>query len=451
MGIVSLILAVCFILIYINNEKYRYREFHDLLKNKGTTISNIYFQVRTVHPELLSIIDKTVQDRVQNDNVLIYNNRNKLIFSSHKRYNPKISTLNFGKIRKNKNLEFNVNIYEVKGFTMTHHDQEYLIISSGIDIYGHNKVKKRGIVLISLFFVIIIFVALAGWFFSYRALLPIRRVIEKVEQISPHNLNARIERNKNKDEIGRLINTFNNLLDRIEEAFKLQKLFVASASHQIKNPLTVITSQLEVSLINERNKEEYRKTIASVLEDIKGLNELTFQLMDLARISYSQDIPFEIIRLDDILWEVQKLMSSKYPDYNYNYSIISLPENENNLCIYGNETLLKNALLNLSENACKYSKNNTVFVSLEYYLDKLIIKFKDNGPGISQDEVHLIYEPFFRSRNIDKIKGHGIGLALVKQIMNLHQAEISVSTKLGVGTEFTLSFKSISNQVLMSN
>lgn len=444
MGIVSLILAVCFIFISINNEKYRYKEFHDLLKNKGKTIANIYFQVRTVHPELLSIIDKTVKDRVQNDNVLIFNKRNKLIFSSHKNYYPKLSTLNFGKIRKNKILELTINDYEVLGFLIKHDKQEYLVVSSGYDTYGYKKVKKRGIVLISLFFVIIIFVAIAGWFFSYRALLPIRRVVEKVEQISPHNLNARIEKNKNKDEIGRLINTFNNLLDRIEEAFKLQKLFVASASHQIKNPLTVITSQLEVSLINERNNEEYRKTISSVLEDIKGLNELTFQLMDLARISYSQDIAFEIIRLDDILWDIQKLMSSKYPEFNYNYSIISLPENENDLCILGNDTLLKNALLNLSENACKYSADNAVFVSLQYQADKIIVKFRDNGPGISQDEVHLIYEPFFRSRNIDKIKGHGIGLALVKQIMNLHQADISVNTKLGVGTEFTLAFSSIS-------
>lgn len=444
MGIVSLILAVCFIFIAINNEKYRYKEFHDLLKNKGTTISNIYFQVRTVHPELLSIIDKTVKDRVQNDNVLIFNKWNQLIFSSHINYYPKLNTLNFGKIRKNKTLELTIDDYEVLGFLIKHEQQEYLIVSSGYDTYGHKKVKKRGLVLITLFFVIIIFVAIAGWFFSYRALLPIRRVVEKVEQISPHNLNARIEKNKNKDEIGRLINTFNNLLDRIEEAFKLQKLFVASASHQIKNPLTVITSQLEVSLINERNNEEYRKTISSVLEDIKGLNELTFQLMDLARISYSQDIAFEIIRLDDILWDIQKLMSSKYPEFNYNYSIINLPENENDLCILGNDTLLKNALLNLSENACKYSADNAVFVSLQYQADKIIVKFRDNGPGISHDEIHLIYEPFFRSRNIDKIKGHGIGLALVKQIMNLHQAEISVNTKLGIGTEFTLAFSSIS-------
>jgi len=445
MGIVSLILAISFITIQFNTQKYRHTEFYDILRNQGNTISKIYFEVQSVHPELLSIIDNTIKNRVEHDNVLIYNSLNKLIYSTHDKINPKITNVQIAKIRKNKTLEFAIDDFELLGFTITHKNVEYLIVSSGIDTYGHKKVKKRGTVLISLFFVIIIFVAIAGWFFSYRALLPIRRVIEKVEQISPNNLNARIEKNKNKDEIGRLINTFNNLLDRIEEAFKLQKLFVASASHQIKNPLTVITSQLEVSLINERNKEEYRKTIASVLEDIKGLNELTFQLMDLARISYSHDIAFEVIRLDDILWDIQKLMASKYPEYNYNYSIISLPENENDLCIYGNDTLLKNALLNLSENACKYSQDNSVFVSLEYEMYQLIVKFKDNGPGISDDEIHLIYEPFFRSRTINKIKGHGIGLALVKQIMNLHQAEISITTKLGKGTEFTLSFQSISN------
>jgi signal transduction histidine kinase len=162
--------------------------------------------------------------------------------------------------------------------------------------------------------------------------------------------------------------------------------------------------------------------------------------MELARISYSMDIPFETIRIDEILWNTKEYMVHKYPSYNYQYNIISLPENESQLCIYGNETLLKSAFINIAENACKFSPDRTVVVTLEYKLKELIIRFLDKGPGIKNDEKDLIFEPFYRSQLNPGVKGYGLGLALVKQIMNLHNANINIITEKGKGTEFILVF-----------
>jgi signal transduction histidine kinase len=438
--IVSTILLLSFIVIHITTINYRYNEFYALLNNKTKTISTLFVRLRQIDSRLFPLIDISIKDRIYNENIFIFDEKDKLVFKSNSKIYINISEPDLIKTRQLKYFEMAENGYDIVGKTFKHGKDEYIIIAGGIDKYGHNKVRNRGLTLVYIFFIIVGFVAVAGWFFSAKALLPITRVIQKVEEISPYNLSSRIDKSPNQDEIGRLINTFNNLLDRIEEAFKLQKLFVASASHQLKNPLTTITSQLEVSLINNRTNQAYKDTITSVLEDIKDINNLTFQLMELARISYSMDIPFETIRIDEILWNTKEYMVHKYPSYNYQYNIISLPENESQLCIYGNETLLKSAFINIAENACKFSPDRTVVVTLEYKLKELIIRFLDKGPGIKNDEKDLIFEPFYRSQLNPGVKGYGLGLALVKQIMNLHNANINIITEKGKGTEFILVF-----------
>jgi signal transduction histidine kinase len=160
------------------------------------------------------------------------------------------------------------------------------------------------------------------------------------------------------------------------------------------------------------------------------------------------DIPFETIRIDEILWNTKEYMVHKYPDFNYHYDILSLPEDEVQLCIHGNETLLKSAFINIAENACKFSPDRTVNVTLEYKLGDLIIRFLDSGPGIKKDEKELIFEPFYRSQLNPGVKGYGLGLALVKQIMNLHNAKIIINTEKGKGTEFILVFNANSKAII---
>lgn len=444
-GIVSLILMLSFIIIHLNTIRYRHNEFKDLLKHKGITASGNYFRLHERSPDLLKFIDLNLKNRIQNENEFIFTQKNELIYQCRTPNGLNISQEYLNFLRLHPNEMFKIGETELLAFEVLHKGARYLVISTGIDHYGNTKVRNRGSVLIILFCIIVLVVAIAGWFFSKRALEPITSVIEKAEQISPDNLSARLEKSRNNDEIGRLINTFNNLLGRIEEAFKLQKLFVASASHQIKNPLTAITAQLEVSLLSERSTETYRNTLKSVLEDIRELNELTVQLMELARISNHQDIAFERFRIDETLWEIREIFHTKYPGYRYDYQIIELPEDENQLYIKGNETLIKNAFLNLAENACKYSEDKSVKVSLEYRQNQIMVRFSDKGTGMTEQEIALIFEPFYRGIQHIGIKGHGIGLPLVYQIMKLHNAPISVHSIPGTGTVFTLTFAVNSN------
>jgi signal transduction histidine kinase len=235
--------------------------------------------------------------------------------------------------------------------------------------------------------------------------------------------------------MGKLILIFNGLLARIENAFQLQKMFVSNVSHELKNPLTNITSQLEVTLLNERTKDEYRETIESVLEDIKGLNHLSNSLLDLARLTRESDsFTMSKVRLDEILWETRESVSAIDSNYKVEVEILDMPEDEGRLYVNGNPYLLKTAFQNIIENACKFSRDGRAIVSLACQKDDLIVRVTDRGPGIEEKDLENVFQPFFRTDATSKVKGYGVGLPLSQRIISIHKGKISIESVPGAGT-----------------
>ena len=233
---------------------------------------------------------------------------------------------------------------------------DYTVIAGAINREGQQRLADLRTLLITLFVVMVLLVALVGWAYSGRALRPIQKVMSEVEGISPLDLSKRVHDTGQPDEIGKLVAIFNVMLSRIEGAFSLQKTFVANVSHELKNPLTKVTSQLEVTLLNERENSEYRSTIASVLEDIKDLNQMSNSLLELAQLS-RDDSSFSMtrVRLDEILWEVRERIETMEISHQVIIELRDLPEDETKLYVNGNPHLLKTALRNVIENACKFS------------------------------------------------------------------------------------------------
>ncbi len=283
--------------------------------------------------------------------------------------------------------------------------------------------------------------ALAGWTFSWRALRPISNVMNDVDGILPQNLHIRLDVPNQNDEIGRLTGTFNNLLDRIEAAFKMQKIFVANVSHELKNPLTKIRSQLEVSLLKQRNPEDYQKTISSVLEDINELAQLSNTLLEFAKISENQkELLTEQIRVDDLLLDCRITLLQTYHQYCVIFNFDNLPEDDTWLEMAASATLLKTAFLNLMENACKFSEDQTVTIHLNTSGTHISINFTDNGKGIPEEDKNLVFQPFYRSENTANIKGYGIGLSLVDRIVKLHNGTIKIESRNEKGTAISVDF-----------
>lgn len=209
--------------------------------------------------------------------------------------------------------------------------------------------------------------------------------------------------------------------------------------------LTVITAQLEVSEMKERSNEEYKKTIHSVFEDIRYLNEVSNRLLELARVSgENSSVPFSPLRVDEIIWQSRADVLKRNPQNKVYVEFPDLgddPEGEDDfLLISGNEALLQTAFLNLMENACKFSVSREVFVRITTSKKEIMVSFEDKGTGIPEKDLPFIFEPFYRSQNTRTVKGHGIGLSIVAAIIKLHEAEITVKSRLHQGSTFSVTF-----------
>jgi len=265
--------------------------------------------------------------------------------------------------------------------------------------------------------------------------------IQQVDEISITSLNLRVDEGNGKDEIAMLAQTFNRMLARLESSFKVQRNFIANASHELRTPLTAITGQLEVSLMSERTREEYERVLNSVLEDIKSLNILSNRLLLLAQTSSeSFQLKESSIRIDEIIWQSREEVLKHHPSYSIKIDIDRMLDEESKLVIKGDEQLIKAACVNLIENGCKYSTANSVEVMITFLDNHITVLFKDSGIGIDEKDLPNIFDPFFRGKNALDIKGHGIGLSMVKRIIVAHGGTIAINSQLAVGTTVSIQF-----------
>jgi len=299
----------------------------------------------------------------------------------------------------------------------------------------------RNILIISFLFGMAL-MAVFGWYFAGRALSPVSRMINEVNTLQPSDLSRRVATGNNRDELERLATTFNGLLDRVERAFRVQRMFLSNVSHELKNPLTAIRSQLEVALQRERDPAAYRIALQSVLDDVHNMSEVEEKLLQLARIyNDPAGIPMQPVRLDELIWQTRQQLLKRQPGYKVALDLGDMPESGDALVVRANEALLRTALLNLMENGCKYSPDHRVSVRAQFQADgRHEIAVCDDGPGIPPEEQSLIFEPFFRSPRHRQVKGTGIGLSLVQSILELHKIHLHVESPETGGTVFRLGF-----------
>jgi signal transduction histidine kinase len=258
-----------------------------------------------------------------------------------------------------------------------------------------------------------------------------------VQSIYPQNVNQRLTIKNPKDEIGQLTATFNELLERITEVFRLQNLFVSNVSHEMKNPLMKIGSQIDVALLKGRTPEQYLATLQSVRQDIREMGQLSNTLLELAKVSdLNHKLMYDEVRLDETIWEAGDLLLQAEQKYQVQVDFADGLEEDTQLVVKGNAQLLKTAFVNLMENGCKFSENYSVKVSLHFEKDNIEVMFTNSGV-MEQPEMDLIFEPFYRSQNTASIKGYGVGLSLVNRIVKLHGGNITVQST-GNQTVFVL-------------
>ena len=441
--VVSLILLVVCSSIYYFSELNRQRDFNRRLHNRALTTANRLLRVPGIDYELLRRIDQSTLVSIQNKSVYIYDSNNREIYSYTDSTTQPVQ-IDSSTIKKaNRTGEYLFRLGEKEGVVLEHiaNNKKYTLVVVGFDMNGRENITNLRVVLTISFFSGILITLISGLVFSTRIVSPIKKITEEVKDISSKNLSRRIDLHEPKDELHELANTFNDLLTRLEKSFEMQGHFIANASHELSTPLTSISSQLEITLQNERNAEEYKSVISSVYDDVKNLTSLTRGLLEIAKASgTSAGMELTPVRIDELIMKLPSELRKADENFLAEIHFDSFPENEDDLLIFGNPDLLYSAIKNVVTNACKYGTNHTANISLLFSENQLNIIIKDNGPGINTEEQQFIFEPFYRSRKTQEIQGFGLGLSLAKRIITLHKGKIELSSSSTSGTIFSIHF-----------
>jgi signal transduction histidine kinase len=433
--IVASILLLFSISIYYFSSLYREQEFRTRLEERGITTARLLIKVDEVDLNLLKIIDKNNLTSLTEEKITVYDKNQKKIYTSDDDPEIPISAQLLKEINANEKVYFNHDKKEVAGLLYKEKNEPFVVIASAYDKFGINKLKNLRLVLIIGFLVSIGVIFIAGYLFSWQALKSIPKIIGEVKRITASNLDVRLEEGNAKDELALLSITFNQMLGRLEQAFEVQKSFVSNASHELRNPLSTINAQLDFISIQDREKGEYKNIIKSVREDIKSLIKLSNGLLDLAQVESDLHMAnFKTLRIDELIFEAISDISKKYSTQKINFKIEDEEKDYKEFLVSGNESLMRTAFFNILDNACKYSNNKLVIITMGFVGDEIIVTCIDEGIGIPQDDLPHIYDPFYRGVKARNISGHGIGLSLSQKIINLHQGRIKVFSEVAEGT-----------------
>lgn len=431
--LMGILLFTFSISIYFFSKLFLEKRFYERLQDKAVTSSLLFFDFESNNALLKKYVDNNKDAEMLNDEVVtIYDiNRKLFVFSTNMRQEA-FHLEHIRKINKNKDVEnSNLKGHKISSIKIKDPNVDYLIIVSAIDNQGEEALKDLKNILFILSIIVLMFITFIGWYLANKAFNPLFYVIDQLAEIFPQNISKRIKHDNKEDEIGALANTINQLLERAENSVHTQKLFVANISHEIKNPLTKIFTQIEVLEMKHKKNPEIISSMISLKEDTVALIKLSNDILQLANLFTEQSsLPMNLLRLDEVLWDAITAIKKWNVDCTVTFKSDSLPENEEMLTVFGNFESLIIVFKNLIDNACKFSIDNNA--EIELFVTDLYLKvsIKNNGDLIPDKDLPNVFQPFFRVNATAKGKeGHGVGLAIVERIVKLHKGDIIVITK----------------------
>ena len=442
--IVASILVGFSVLIYGVSANYRREEFYDRLKNKARTTVRLLTEVKEVDRNLLKIIDRNTLTSLFEEKVLIFDARNQLIYASvdDQVINYRSAFLN--DVRQQKEIETFSGQNELVGLLFQSNGRDLVVLASAYDQFGNSKLDNLRLTLgWGLLAGLSLTIGL-GIFFAGQSLRPISQINQQVSTITARNLEQRLDEGNRQDEIARLAINFNTVLQRLHQAFEQQRSFVSHASHELRTPLAALKSEIQLGLRRPLTVAQHEEVLTNLMSDTDRLIGLTNSLLFLARtLETSNQVPFRPVRLDDVVFMAKDDLLSAKPTYRVEVDYENIPETETETVVEGNEELLKQVLLNLFDNACKYTPNRTARVRISTGNQHCRVVIQDRGIGMSEADTKRIFEPFYRAQNALGYEGFGIGLSISAKLIELHQGTLTVTSTLGEGSTFTVTLPSV--------
>lgn len=438
-GLTAAVFLVFVIAVYYVSEHSRSSAFFRNLQSEAITKAHLFLN-NQVDAETMQSIYLNNQKFINEVEVAVYTTDFHILYHDALQNDIIKETPEMVKrILKQKNISFYVGEYQAVGLVYSFEGKDYIVTAAAYDGYGYANREALRNMLILLFIGGLSVLVIVGYILSRSTLKPIRSIVKEAEKITASRINKRLPVKNEQDELGELCITFNALLERLEQSFNSQKMFVSNVSHELRTPMAALTAELDLALLKERTPEQYQAAISNALQDSHRIVKLIDGLLNLAKADYqSEQIKMEEVRLDELLLDARELVLKAHPDYHIELIFEQEAEDDNVLTVIGNSYLLTTAFLNLLENNCKYSSNQTSRVLISYKEQRAVIQLSDNGVGMSDKDKENLFQLFYRGENKDIAPGYGIGMTLTQKIIHLHKGELTVTSSQGEGTTFVV-------------
>lgn len=302
------------------------------------------------------------------------------------------------------------------------------------------EVKRMLLTIIILSPILLLVIVYGGYKIIKKALSPVAKISNTATEIQKNgDFSKRIEIDNGQNEIHKMANAFNEMLNSLENFYLHEKQFSSDVSHELRTPVSVILTESQYSLEYVDNIEEARDSFSVIQRQAKRMSEMINQIMELSKIEKQTDIPSDRINFSET---VEKILGD-YKNLFAEKNIEMAKKIEENIYIIGDKIMIERLFDNLLNNAMKFTKDK-INVKLYSEEERCVLEIEDNGIGISEQDKELIWKRFYQvndSRNKKINKGFGLGLFLVSKIIEQHGAVIDVEGSLNEGTRFIAKFK----------
>jgi signal transduction histidine kinase len=432
------LLGITFISIYCFSKKNRLNEFHQRFKDRSLISFRLIIEMRNVDDDILDKLDKSFVNNLRQNTFLLDSSSN-LIYASTGNKKPYYADEIIGKLRHGSDEIFlPLDTCEVLATKFIEKGKTYYGLAKAEDKVGKETMRFLALLLLASFFISVVVIILLSYYLSGLITSPITKLAKEIENISPGKLSVRVSENKRKDEVNYLSVMFNELLDKVESAFKFQHQFIQHLSHELKTPLAVMMADAEAALVID-TPDNYKDCLQFQKDGLVELSNIMNTMLDISK-KENHLIGSDSIRVDELLFDCVDEVSLQNSQAIFDLKIDQSIEKSERLTINGNSRMLKMAFCNLLKNAVNYSATQKVSIEIMPLNCHVQVSITNDGSTISMSETEYLFKQIFRGANA-KTKGFGIGLILTNRIVVLHNGMIKyMVTKEGLNC-FSTQFK----------
>lgn len=438
----SILLGMVMVIIYILFNDFRRGEFKERFVQRLEFTSHFILKSKDFEEEAPVFFNENADNVLLNEKILIFNGRKELIYSTIKdqkvTWDPKLLV----ELDKKKSVYTEKTTPEIYAAKRLINGENYYILTSARDSTGMSKMAYLKYLLIIAYITSTFLIGFLSYYFMGKFLHPLEQLNQEVSEITAHKLNTQIPVKDSKDEISILAQSFNTMIIRLNDVFQSQKDFTASASHEIRTPITRMAFQIE-NLINfEHHSPSALSALQQMLRDVYLLSDLTNSLLLLTKFDKENiQTIYEEVRIDEVIFESFDRVKKSFPQLKMDFNIAENALDDALLTVNGVQSLLIIVFINLLKNAAIYSETEEANILLTENEEAITIDVVSFGQTIPENERPRLFDAFTRGNNSQNISGSGLGLRIVKRILEYHGADILYSSPAENLNQFSVIFR----------